>query len=335
MRARVSLALVLAAALALALALPSAPALAQSPDCTRIDAPTERLACYDRQAGRKPQPEASVLMAAQPAPPKDPSARSSLGERWAIDQRDSIFDIRPHEPMYILLGRVSDNVNQRPGTPTRPPGPVDLGVEDVEAKFQISFKFRLAQFDNPWLPSLWGAYTQQSNWQVYNSERSAYFRNTDHSPELMLAWHPDLQAGPFKWRLFNVGFLHQSNGRSEVLSRSWNRVYAQFGLEAGNFQLLVRPWARLSEDAGEDDNPDITDYLGYGDLVASYQWGSTTLSLKGRPTGKGYAEASVSFPLARRMRGYVQATTGYGESLIDYNWRQSTIGVGVSLFDWQ
>ncbi len=329
------LALTLAAALGATSPTASAHAQGVGSDCTRIESPTERLACYDRQAGRKAQPESNVLMAAQPTPPRSAAERSPLGDRWAIGQNNALFDIRPHEPMYIQVARTSDNVNQRPGSPTRPSGPIDLGVEDVEAKFQLSFKFRMVEFDNPWLPNLWAGYTQQSNWQVYNSERSAYFRNTDYSPELMMAWHPDTRFGPFNWRLFNVGFLHQSNGRSQVLSRSWNRVYAQFGVEAGDFMLLVRPWVRLSEDAAKDDNPDITHYLGYGDLVMSYQWGKSTWSLKARPTGKGYAEASVSFPLYRSMKGYLQATTGYGDSLIDYNWRQNTVGLGIALFDWQ
>ena len=33
----------------------------------------------------------------------------------------------------------------------------------------------------------------------------------------------------WQWNLLNVGYNHQSNGRSDVLSRSWDRVYAEFG----------------------------------------------------------------------------------------------------------
>ena len=47
-----------------------------------------------------------------------------------------------------------------------------------------------------------------------------------------------------------------------------------------------------------------------------------------------WAQLEWSTPLFDSpFRLYIQAFTGYGESLIDYNWRQNSIGVGVSLND--
>lgn len=262
---------------------------------------------------------------------------SPLGNRWVIGIDDDVFDIRPHRPTYILPASWSSRMNQRPATPTRPPPALPIGWEDVEAKFQLSFKFKLVDLEEKLGASLWAGYTQQSQWQVYSQELSRPFRETNYEPELMLAFHPDVRVLGWDWRLANFGLVHQSNGRGQGLSRSWNRVYAQLGAERGRFALLGRAWLRLEEGSGEDDNPDIERYLGHGDLVASYAIGRHQLSLLGRyafDTGRGSAEATWSFPLARRVRGYVQVFSGYGESMVDYNWKQTTVGAGISLADW-
>lgn len=136
-------------------------------------------------------------------------------------------------------------------------------------------------------------------------------------------------------RFVNLGLVHQSNGRSDPLSRSWNRVYTQFGFERGNFVLLVRPWYRLKEDVVDDDNPNIERYLGHGDVTAIYQWGRQQFSLLGRyNAGNGAAQGTWSFPIHQRLMGYVKLFSGYGETLIDYNWSQTTAGVGILLVDW-
>jgi phospholipase A1 len=41
-----------------------------------------------------------------------------------------------------------------------------------------------------------------------------------------------------------------------------------------------------------------------------------------------------SFPVAGKLRGYMEILHGYGESLIDYNHRATYVGVGVSLLNW-
>jgi phospholipase A1 len=132
--------------------------------------------------------------------------------------------------------------------------------------------------------------------------------------------------------------VHQSNGRANPLSRSWNRVYAQFGFERGNFLMLVRPWYRLKEDPNDDNNPDINRYMGYGDVTTAYAWGKNVVTGTFRlntGTGYGAAEGTWSYPIQQRLRVYVKLFTGYGETLIDYNWQQTSIGIGVQLADWK
>lgn len=298
--------------------------------CANIVEPDQRLACFDAAVPRPKQPEA--------APPPPAAERSPIDERWAVGVKNTLFDILPHKPTYLLVSHHSDRMNTEPFSPTRPAPAEPIDLRSTEAEFQLSFKFRVVDLQDQIGASLWTGYTQLSQWQVYNPRVSRPFRETNYEPELMLAFHPDYNVLGMRWRLLNFGLVHQSNGQSDPLSRSWNRLYAQFGLERGGWELLVRPWWRVKEHPESDDNPDITDYMGHGDIVASYHFGRQTISGLGRynwRTGKGAFQGSWSFPLWRRVRGYAQIFTGYGETLIDYNWRQTTYGFGIALTDWQ
>ncbi|BCB26118.1 hypothetical protein SKTS_10040 [Sulfurimicrobium lacus] len=208
-----------------------------------------------------------------------------------------------------------------------------------DVKYQLSFKTKLWEDilgDNG---NLWFAYTQQSQWLLYNPQVSAPFRETNYEPELIFSLRTDIDLpGGMRWRVLNLGLVHQSNGRALPLSRSWDRVYAQFGLERDNFSLLVRPWVRLHENGENDDNPDITRYLGHGDVLLNYASGENLYSALGRYSasgGHGALQLSWSFPISRALKGYVQVFNGYGESLIDYNHNQTSIGFGLSLQEWR
>jgi phospholipase A1 len=310
-----------------------APALER---CARIEDPPQRLACFDRLVPPPPTAPAAPLA---PLPDAEPSL---LGDRWSIgiSGRDSRFDLRAHKPSYLLLARYSDAPNRLPASPSKPPLAEPLDVQATESKFQLSFKVKLADFgriaDSLPPAALWIGYTQQSQWQVYNPRVSRPFRETNYEPEAILAFYPDREVLGWRWRLAGLGINHQSNGRSEPLSRSWNRVIAMAGAERGDFGLVVRAWLRLPEAAAKDDNPDITRYLGYGDVVGVYRYRDHTLSVMGRynpASAKGALTLAWNFPLQRRVRGYLQLFSGYGESLIDYNVRQNTVGLGVSLAD--
>ena len=311
--------------------------------CPDIDDDAQRLACYDRAAGRLPMPATAIHPKnVEPVAQSEGSSReSTLAALWELEPEfeRGTFKLVPHRSNYLLLGRYSDNPNTLPSSPN----PINnlttpIRLDATESKFQFSVKIKAWEGVFGRHGNLWLGYTQQSNWQVFNGVQSSPFRETNYEPEAMLAFDTDASLLGWRLRLTNLGLVHQSNGRSLPLSRSWNRVYAQFGLERGNFTLLARPWLRLSESEAADDNPDIRRYLGSGDLRLAYTRGGHVFSALGRQSfsgGRGGLQLDWAYPISRSLKGYVQATTGYGESLIDYNHAQNTLGIGLLLVPWE
>jgi phospholipase A1/A2 len=294
-------------------------------ECTLITSEKERLACYDRVAGFSAAPDAAA-----------PDRPSMIDTAWGFAPGSNRHMISLYRPNYIQPVRYSDDVNQAPFSPIFDAAESDERLKEVEARFQLSFKNRVwAADDLRW--GFWFAYTQTSQWQIYSDEISRPFRETNYMPELFVSYRPGVQVAGFDWNLWNFGYIHQSNGRSQVLSRSWDRLITELGFERGDFALLAKAWWRIPESSNEDDNSDINRYMGYGDLTALYKWRGHSFSLMGRGnwnTGKGAAQFTwTTPPLLGPLRGYVQAFSGYGDSMIDYNWNQNIIGIGVALND--
>jgi phospholipase A1 len=249
------------------------------------------------------------------------------------------FTLMAHKPNYILLG-ANNTSGYDPTLYREAADNPNLDVDDTESQFQVSIKTPLAVglFDKI---DIYAAYTNHSFWQVYNSDESAPFRETNHEPEAWVQFRPDWEIFGFRNTANSLGIVHQSNGRSEPLSRSWNRIYANFILEKDDFALALKPWYRIKEDDDDDDNPDITDYLGHYELRAAYKWRQHVFSAMSRNNlesgfSKGAVELAWSFPLwdYPYLNGYVQFFNGYGESLIDYNRHVNKIGIGVALTDY-
>ena len=250
------------------------------------------------------------------------------------------FTLMAHKPSYLLLAAYNasqynpDLFRQNLNNPT-------YELDDIEAQFQLSIKFPLLISLLDDTCDVYAAYTNHSFWQVYNDDISSPFRETNHEPEVWVQFHPKWEFLGFTNTWNSFGIVHQSNGSSGVLSRSWNRVYAWLTAEKGNLAMSIKPWIRIPEDAEDDDNPDITTYMGHYEVSASYKWRKNVFSLMTRNNlesgfSKGAIELSWSFPFFnwRFLKGYVQYFNGYGESLIDYNQHVNKIGIGVALTDW-
>jgi phospholipase A1 len=81
--------------------------------------------------------------------------------------------------------------------------------------------------------------------------------------------------------------------------------------------------------------------MGSGDLVGRYQAArgsvASLLLRQNLGSGKGFLQLDWATPVLQRLGGlkfHVQFTSGYGETLIDYNHHQTTLGAGVSFGDW-
>lgn len=322
---------------------------AQLPDpaaCTRIDADAARLACYDRLHQRAADPAAPATPAAAPEPTSTlvPTSDSMFSDRWDLDRQrpGELFSPRPYKPVYMLPVTWTDKVNRTPASPAadhQVTEPLDLRATEV--KYQISFKAKLWEhvFGTP--GTLWAGYTQSSRWQVYAGSASRPFRETNYEPELMFGW--PLQQTLAGWRLRQamLALNHQSNGRSIPLSRSWNRVIGALQLERGDWTAELRPWVRMAESPGDDDNPDIEDFAGRGELVLTRRWQDHLValqlrhSLRGGERSRGSGQLEWEFPIDGALKGHLQWFSGYGESLVDYNLRQNKIGIGVSIVGWR
>lgn len=254
------------------------------------------------------------------------------------------FSVTPHKQNYILL--YSHNT-----APNHTPYQGNERIDHDEVTFQVSLKFPVFSFQlGDTDTHLMAAYTARSFWQAYNKTLSSPFRETNHEPELFVVYPLDLEIPGLERITLMGGLVHQSNGRSEPLSRSWNRLYVDLVLAGDNFKVSLKPWYRIPEKhnnslgiAEGDDNPDISDYLGYGEISGALKINSHTVSFLLRNNlkdhdNKGAVQLGWSFKIpfikSENLKGYLHYFNGYGESLIDYDASVERIGIGLMLADW-
>jgi len=280
----------------------------------------------------------------QEAVPTDPDA-SLIGAR--INREEAAQANRstliPHRRNYFMPVTYMDEPNQQPFEDADG-GTSNQNLDNVEIKFQLSLKVPLVQSAFTDNDAFYFGFTALSFWQAYNSALSEPFRETNYEPEFFYVM-------PLPWKLFDsdatllsFGFSHQSNGQAAPLSRSWNRIYANLIWEEGNFVFSLKPWWRIPESAktdplsaSGDDNPDIGEYMGNFEFVSAYRHDDHEFSVlirnNLRSDNRGALQVEWTFPMYKRLRGYVEYFNGYGESLIDYNAHTQRIGVGFLLSD--
>lgn len=258
---------------------------------------------------------------------------------------------QPWRDNYVQL------LSWRADLPMRTPAASGGRNRELETEFQLSFRYLLnGQHLEPWLwddSAIYAGYTTRSYWQVYNREDSRPFRTTEHAPEIFL--ERPLRDG--RWLMRLSPLLHQSNGEAGTVSRSWDRSYAEFvwrsdeqlqGLHTARpdeylaaqsvSAMLWYPW-----DSTPSDNPDILDYLGYGQLRYTRYFDvrykpaiSVTMrsNLGSGAEFRGAFEVDLSLTFTGISRLHLQFFRGYGDSLLEYDRLVTRYGFGFELIPW-
>jgi phospholipase A1/A2 len=284
---------------------------------------------------------------------------SELSRFWELQRGTDCdtFSLRGYRPITLAVS-TADSVNTQPSSPSAGHTALtSVPYMRTENKIQLSVRTKVAKGllksgdnDDDDHDSVWFGYTQQSYWQLFNGSISRPFRTTDHEPEVIYIYpHQIPLAGGWNYRLSGLGLVHQSNGQSLPLSRSWNRVYLMgaaektLGQDSGLI-LQGRIWDRLRESSGNDDNPGIENYVGRAEVTGSWQINKAntvgvTLRHSLRKEARGSARfdwmmAPASSPNYTGLRYHVQLFSGYGDSLVDYNRKRNVLSIGLSLVDW-
>ncbi len=203
---------------------------------------------------------------------------------------------------------------------------------NTNVKFQISISQRLTSRTLPFGSYLYLFYTQKCFWDVLRKS----FPMTDLNFNPGLGFSKPLFVKDRFIGKVSLIFEHESNGKSEEASRSWNRISL-----AGN--ILIDPtlmvhgkiWIPIVD--GEN-NRDLLDYYGI------FQFGLTYMPPSKRFSGaviltkrKGWnpfnynTVIELSYKLFNNENQYLflQYYNGYGEGLLDYNKFKSQLRLGI------
>ncbi|MEC8419286.1 MAG: phospholipase A, partial [Pseudomonadota bacterium] len=270
---------------------------------------------------------------------RDTTTESALDARLEGDKEalDNVFAITQHRQNYLLPYTYVSSPNALGNEDL-----TDDNVDNTEAKFQVSAKLPL-YLEETGFDGLYFGFTLTSFWQLYNSEVSKPFRETNYEPEIFWQETADYSVLGYKFNTFQVGFNHMSNGQSGIRSRSWNRIFASIVFSDDDDIYYLKTWYRIPEDEKEDptdptgdDNPDIQDFygrmeFGYGRKIGAFKMMALLRNNLDFSDNRGSIQLDLTYPISDRYDVLIQYFNGYGDSLIDYNRSQERIGIGFQL----
>lgn len=275
----------------------------------------------------------AIALFAQDLPEYENNQTQKALQEW----RASEFGLKPHYPNYLLPYGYSSKEY-------RSYVPSDI-YKKMEAQLQVSLKIEPFRdlFDLDEVYAI--AYTHRSFWQAYTE--SSPFRETNYNPEVFVTFPASYTKVLPSLHSLTFGVGHLSNGQGNIekaeipgdspyldnRSRSVNYIYAIASFESESLITNITLWLPNRHNNDLEDNVDLMDYMGYGNIDVKYFYNRHLFSMMARlntDTKKGALEATYSHPVSEDVYFYAKLFSGYGESLIDYNNALTKLSIGFS-----
>ncbi|MCK4994397.1 MAG: phospholipase A [Candidatus Omnitrophica bacterium] len=220
-----------------------------------------------------------------------------------------------------------------------------IGSNPKKSKFQFSFKYKFYNPENDFdhyrnlSEGIFFAYTQTSFWDLKSDSKP--FEDTSYKPE-MFFMSSNLYSGANKFTqfFFSTGLQHESNGKSEMNSRSTNFIYFEPNLicydkdTSLGLQIFPRIWTYFEND--NQTNEDLKDYRGYFDLgvrVGKAEKLVVESHLRAARRGNSW-ELNFTYPMnIKNFELYlqVQYSNALAESLLNYKERREALRIGFAV----
>ena len=206
-----------------------------------------------------------------------------------------------------------------------------ISSTNSDVKFQVSISQRLTKSTLPFNTYLFLAYSQKCFWNVF--QESLPMRDLNFNPGIGLA-KPLFVKNRFIGKVI-LCLEHESNGRDEDASRSWNKISLGANIMVDPMLMVHgKFWIPIVDGMN---NKDILDYSGI------YQVGLQMFSpnrrfnlgitlVKRRGWNLNYNSIiELSYRLWKRDNQFLfmQYYNGYGEDLLEYNKFHSQLRVGI------
>ncbi|MDR0573568.1 MAG: phospholipase A [Tannerella sp.] len=197
------------------------------------------------------------------------------------------------------------------------------------AKFQLSISHRLTKSILPFDTYLFLHFSQKTIWNVM--EESLPVRDLNFNPGIGLG-RLIIRENKYIGRAMLM-LEHESNGKDNLASRSWNKVsLGTYLMFSRNIDTQLKLWIPVID---SDNNRDILKYNGVGHFGINYHNDSRSFHAGLLATWRTESfsfntQWELSFKLNKKVNQYlfIQYYNGYGENLLDYNRFKSIIRIG-------